>query len=1419
MNDLEHAIKKYQIYDRVPVGLCVLTRERIVVGWNEWLAEKTSIDKSKIIGTSIDEHFKQFDDPCAVKQFAELFESGNSVKITGPASKSLFNLVENTCISFTILPTESLDNHTVLITVNPLPALHDSGIPTSEPGTMHYEQRLRQCKEQYHVLFELTENAVVLHTKNGDIIDANAATCTLLNTPLAQLRHKNISDFYPQAVLTSIFQSLKRGAVRTVDVNPTSVHDLVSVDTCCIDADAGVLLTILHSYPVASQLYNRHVLSAVEVAGDLGVYQFDLESSTFLLSDGLLKILGMENSSPFVDMEFLKNQIIPDDEWEKAYRIITDSQKGVLYPFEIRVSKVGGTERSLQIKTVFIPTNNSSSPAKVIGICQDITAQKQSEQALKISEDRFQEFADSTQHGITIVENGETVFINDRLCDIFGYPKDIMIYMKGVDVAEPEYKKRLREIWKQYTEAGKLPETVEYWITRPDGSRRCVQNRYSKYRRSEASGTHFIVTTDVTAQVLAEQAIKDSELKLKLILNKLHIGIVLVDAETQEIVDVNPMACHLIELPRDAIVGKPCNSFLCPSNRDNCPVKHQQRSVDNSERILINAHNESLTVLKTVVPIELNSRLYYIESFVDITEQKRAEAALRESEHFAKTIVSSVGEGIIVYDHEFNYLLWNKFMEGITGLSEQDVLHKNAFDLFPHLREQGNDKLLKRALAGEMVHSEDTRYYVNSTGKQGWGVSVYCPHISASGEITGVVVTVRDISERKEAELALLRSEETLQQIIESSPDAIEVADLTGNIIQCNQVAVRMRGYDTSDELIGMNVFSLVPAESHDQAKQLLSKLAEHEIVNNFEIIMTRKDGSIFPAEVSVSYVRNNDGEHIAFVGITKDISERKQAEIELRQAKEAAVAANKAKSEFLANMSHEIRTPMNGIMGMIELLLNAPITEEQQHYVETVQDSAESLLSIINDILDLSKVEAGKMVLINEPFNLRSKVYQAVHTLTTQAKRKGLEINLHIDDQVARTFCGDSGRLRQILVNLIGNAIKFTERGSINVRIESADEIFTEKPAEDTLACLHFMVADTGIGIAPDRFDDIFESFKQVDGSLARKHKGTGLGLAICKQIVELMNGKIWVESVPGQGSTFHFTANFGEHHSDQPLDSEPNETAIQAVKQIPPGLKILLAEDDLINQQVAIGMLKTSGCIVDVANNGQEALDKLQEKFYDLLLLDLQMPDMDGYQVTRQIRQQTVAVRQHDIPIIAITAHALHGFREKCLEMGMNDYLPKPIKAKDLVRLIAKHVPNGAQYNDQLTTCPESEITKTPVPASPISLEDIFERLDGDVALVKIMWETFLNKAPDSLVKLQQAIDVNDLDSARELAHKLKGAAANVGAASMYSNMAQLEDACRLRNSVAINALMYTIRKEFPIVTCKLEKLLVEPDEMLVS
>ena len=524
---------------------------------------------------------------------------------------------------------------------------------------------------------------------------------------------------------------------------------------------------------------------------------------------------------------------------------------------------------------------------------------------------------------------------------------------------------------------------------------------------------------------------------------------------------------------------------------------------------------------------------------------------------------------------------------------------------------------------------------------------------------------LQDITERKRVERSLEERTAYLNALVENSPVAIVVVDSDTRVQVCNPAFESLFQY-RREEIGGAQLNELIaPRELLQEATEISSKVEKEGQHAHFTTRRRRKDGSLVDVEL-YGVPLKLAGKLVGVYGLYLDITDRKKAESELHKAKEAAEAANRAKSEFLANMSHEIRTPMNGVLGATELALDTDLSPEQREYLDMAKTSAETLLSILDDILDYSKIEAGKLDLDPISFRLRECLALATKPLALRAQQKNLEFTCNVHSDVPEQIVADPTRLRQVVINLVSNAIKFTDRGKVGL------EVAVDAREGDRLQ-LHFVVRDTGIGIPADKQEIIFAAFSQADGSTVRRFGGTGLGLTISLRLVKMMGGQLWVESQLGRGSRFHFTTQARADSDPVHVDCVQGADLVSC-HSLPEGqrkLRILLAEDNAINQMLAARLIEKRGHVVTVVNNGREALTALEKGSFDVALMDVQMPEMDGFEVTAEIRNKKTGTGKH-LPIIAMTAHSMTGDRERCLAAGMDSYVSKPIRPEELFKEI---------------------------------------------------------------------------------------------------------------------------------------------------
>ena len=1054
------------------------------------------------------------------------------------------------------------------------------------------------------------------------------------------------------------------------------------------------------------------------------------------------------------------------------------------------------------------------------------TGRKRAEETLRASEERFQGIYSASKDAIILSSfDGTLLEVNDACAALTGYSKEELLRGKKYDqITAPEYHQLEREIRERVIELGQ-PAEYEKEALRKDGARVAVATTTFAVKGNDGNpiGVASIVR-DVTEQKRTE-------------------------AERQVISDI----------VRGVITTTNLDELLDLTRRSIGKVLY-------AENCFIALHDPT-------------TDLVHFESWADKFDPIPPPQPVGQG-HTRTSYVLRTGQPLL-----------------LTQELKSRLFEQGAF------KQSGSDSPSWLGVPLRTPSSTIGVLAVQHYEKEGAYSQRDVEFLSTVGDQIALAI------ERKQSEKALRDAEEKYRSIFEQSSEGIFQNTPDGRYLSANPALARMLGFNSPEELISgrkdIERQGYVDPRLRDKFKETLEK---NGFVIGFEYEVYRKDGTkIWVAENS-RIVRDAEGRALYYEGSVQEITERKRAEEKLVQAKEAAESNSRAKSEFLANMSHEIRTPMNGIIGMTELTLETELNRVQREYLGMVQSSAHSLLGLINDILDFSKIEAGHLKLESIDFSLRDCVGKTLETLGIRAHAKNLELAVRIDPQISDTLVGDAARLRQIITNLVDNAIKFTARGEIVVEINCESRDATE-------VCLHFSVRDTGTGIPKDKQELIFEAFVQADGSTTRHYGGTGLGLGICTKIVEQMRGKIWVESTLGEGSTFHFTARFPLSKTPAPsiearetmrglrvlvvddnatnrrifhemlsnwemipllttsaqeamieveraadadwsfdlvlvdammpetdgftlakqlrnapgtanapiimlssgvrpgddalaqsagistlltkpvqqsvlLDAIQNaierkagtSATIQAVPEILPAgkpvsraLRIMIAEDNVINRAVAAGILEKQGHSLVHVENGREAVEATAREAFDLIFMDVQMPEMDGFEATRRIREMEQS-NGHRTPIVAMTAHAMTGDRERCLAIGMDDYIAKPIRKEDLLRII-ENCSNAAA-----TRVPEplaeSLLNGTESAPSLYTREELLEQCDCDDELMEKLISLFNENTPRILDSIRESIAQRNSAGLEGAAHNLLSSLGAFGAGPARNLALRLEE-----------------------------------------
>ena len=899
---------------------------------------------------------------------------------------------------------------------------------------------------------------------------------------------------------------------------------------------------------------------------------------------------------------------------------------------------------------------------------------------------------------------GRYAIANLALAHILGYdsPDDLINSITDIDRQVFVDPFRYREFHRLLKETGSVKNFVAE-LFRKDGRRVWVSiqaNAINDPNNIASSYQGFLI--DITEHKIVEEALKRSEEKYRTLVENLNDVIFTLD-NAGRIIYVSPVVEQLLGYKPKEVIGENFAGFIHPEDLPGLTDSFYKTMLGKLEpyEFCIRDNRNQYRHVRTSSRIEIDEQgrpLGITGLLSDITKQKQKDDAEQESESKLKAIIEFLPDATFVIDLEGKVIAWNRAMEEMTGVNKKDMIgqgdHAYAIPFYGERRRQLLDLLDKddKEIAcnyqyvqrkGNTIYAEIfTPALFGGRGAHVWATGA--PIFDAKGKRLGAIESIRDITESKRAKEELQESKDYLEKIINSIGDPLFVKNRQHQFVLVNNAFCALSGR-SCEELLGKMDYDFFPAEQVDVFLEKDERVFETGKENVNEETITDSQGVDRTIITKKTLYTDISGNRF-IVGIIRDITERKWAEEELqktnRQLKQSIAKANElaglarkanaAKSEFLANMSHEIRTPLNGVIGMTELLLDTDLNSEQQEYAQTINSSGEALLALINDILDFSKIEANKMVMEKRDFDLADVMKYTTDLLARSAQEKGLQLSSQVEPAVPMLLRGDAGRLCQILANLGGNAAKFTNRGNILIQVSVEKE-------EKRNITLRFSVSDTGIGIPANRLKALFTPFTQADGSTTRKYGGTGLGLAISKQLAQMMNGKIGAQSVLGVGSTFWFTARF-EKVPDKQAEEEVLDNKVQKSPEaddapsLPDKVRILLVEDNPVNQRVALAMLKKLGFRTDVVANGQEAVQALQTVPYDLVLMDCQMPEMDGFEATRAVRQKESATSSPSIPIIAMTASAMQADREKCLQAGMSDFIAKPVQQGELAEMLAR-------------------------------------------------------------------------------------------------------------------------------------------------
>ena len=1296
------------------------------------------------------------------------------------------------------------------------------------------EDNLQQVRETLEsergflkTLVRTIPNLVWLKNPDGIYLACNAEFERFFGYPEAEIVGKSDFDFMDRE-LAEFFRSHDRAAIAAgkPTVNEewiTYASDghqafLITTKTPMYRPDGSVIGVLGVAQDITEMRRqeealreSRETLNRAQAVAHVGSWALDIDSDRLEWSDEAYRIFGIAIGTPLSLERFLA--CIHPDDLEQVGTAWNAALAGAPYDIEHRI--VVGEEVRWVRERAIVERDVEGRARRGHGTVQDITERRLTEAQLRESEARFRAVFDQSPVSILIhdKDNGAILDANQTAWQAYGLTS--LDALKAYDIwLEPPYSHADAMAW--INKAAEAPQVTEWKSRKVTGEDfwELVSLRPIALGDTERI---LSIAVDITERKNAEAALSE-ERRLRDTIQEAIPGISYALDASGYFTFWNQNFERATG--RSAEELRHCNAADLFEGEDRAHIVERitqtfVTGASDAEAELIARDGRRTRYYFTGRRIETGGQPILVGAGIDITGRRLAEEKLRESEaRFRRLYESSPDAAWIMEGHRF--IRANSAAIHLFGKTdERDFLNIHPGELSPEYQPDGESSWLKAERMMEQAERMGVHRF-EWLHKRADGMTFDAEVTLSAMDFTGkrtLYAVIRDITERKAAEGALHRLNEELETRVRQNTAALQAsyaklrdtefamdtvgigihwvdAD-SGRFLHVNDYAATLLGY-TREELQQRTVSDIDPNFPKVAFQEITERICREGFLK-FETQQLRRDGTLVPVEMTVYHHPEQDRTPPRMISFMMDITERKRAEQALREAKAAAEAANTAKSAFLANMSHEIRTPLNAILGLNHLMQAGTLMPEQAERLKKMEIASRHLLSIINDILDLSKIESGRMELETGNFHLSAVIDNVASMIRDTVQNKGL--NLEVDpDGVPLWLRGDVTRLRQALLNLASNAVKFTEHGSIAIRAQLLES------RDDTLQ-VRFEVSDSGVGLTSEQQSRLFQDFQQADSSTARKFGGTGLGLALTKRLVEMMGGEVGVRSEAGQGSTFWFSVSLQHGHGPMPKSTSADDatSAELRLRQRHCGARVLLAEDNPINIEVVQQMLHAAGLDVIIAQNGRIALEKVAGESLDLILMDMQMPEMDGLEATRAIRKLPA---QAALPILALTANAFAEDRRACLEAGMNDVLTKPVDPMSLYEALVRWLPAGRRPSGA-SVAPTAAATPLTISLQAlrnlpgIDVERGLHFLNGRTDYYLKILGQFVKGHGNELAALNGHLAAGDRPAARQIAHSLKGAASTLGLVAIADAATCLE--ARLKEEKPLDQDSENIRQMY--------------------